>query len=445
MRYYIETLGCSKNQVDSEVMMGALDGASHRLVEVPSDADVIIVNTCAFIEDAKRESLDSIFELLQYKVEGRCRFFVVAGCLAQRYATELRAEISEVDAFVGTTSFVDIVKVVDLLRDRNRVLSRIDSADCITADDLPRRLPTGPTGFIKIAEGCDNRCTYCIIPKLRGRYRSRKIESIVAEAERMAAAGVRELILIAQDTSRYGIDLYGDYKLNDLLTQLNAIADLKWIRLQYIYPDILTDQMIAGIAALDKVVNYFDIPIQHASDALLQRMHRNTNIAQLTKVIQSIRQHCPDAAIRTTVIVGFPGETAADFNILLNFVDYAKFDRLGAFRYSLEENTPAYKLPNRVPADLAEQRLSELMARQQDISETLQAAKCGQRQTVLIEEVVEAGDLYVGRTAYDAPEIDGVCYVHSFGKEIEIGQFVDVLINDYLEFDVIGEYIEHSK
>ncbi len=445
-RYYIETLGCSKNQVDSELMMGALDDAEHIMVTDPIEADIIVVNTCGFIEDAKRESLDCIFELLQYKTEGNCQFFIVAGCLAQRYADELSSEIGEVDAFVGTTTFLEIAKIVALLRDKQRVLLKIDSADRITPELTTRRFQSdGVTGFLKIAEGCDNRCTYCIIPKLRGRYRSRRIEQIVAEAKQMVAAGISEIILIAQDTSRYGIDLYGQYKLVDLLGQLNAISGIKWLRLQYIYPDILSDEMIAGIAALDKVVNYFDIPIQHASDGVLKMMHRNTNSQQISQVIQSIRRHCQDAAIRTTIIVGFPGETAADFDALIDFVKRVKFDRLGAFKYSLEENTPAYALPNRVSDQLADERLSYLMAVQQDISEQLQAAKVGRTLQVLIDEVIEPAKLYAGRTAYDAPEIDGICYVHTQGNVLQIGQYVDVSINDYLEFDVMGDYLEYSK
>ncbi len=438
--YYIETLGCSKNQVDSEIMMGLLDAADHNLVDDPLDADVIVVNTCGFIEDAKRESLDTIFELLQYKLHGNCQFFIVAGCLAQRYASELAAEIAEVDAFVGTTTFNEIVNVVGALQDRQRVLLQVDSADRITPDTSIRRLAEGTvTGFLKIAEGCDNRCTYCIIPKLRGRYRSRKIENIVAEAKAMARAGVTELIIIAQDTSRYGIDNYKAYKLVELLEQLNAIAGIKWIRLQYIYPDILTDAMIKGIAALEKVVDYFDIPIQHASNRVLKRMHRNTNLKQIRSVIKSIRKYCANPCVRTTVIVGFPGETAQDFEQLCDFVKEVKFDRLGAFRYSLEENTPAYALDGRVDEALATERLANLMALQQDISEGLQAQKIDKTIEVLIEEIVEENSIYVGRTAYDAPEIDGVCYVHTAGKSLAIGQYVHVLVTDYLEFDIIAQ------
>ncbi len=444
-RYYIETLGCSKNQVDSEVMMGLLDAANHVIVNDPFDADVIVVNTCGFIEDAKRESLDSIFELLHYKKHGNCRFFIVAGCLAQRYASELAKEIEEVDAFIGTTTFNEIVNIIQLLKDRQRVLLQVDSADRITPDTTIRRLPKGSTGFLKISEGCDNRCTYCIIPKLRGRYRSRNIENIVAEAKAMAQAGVSELIIIAQDTSRYGIDNYKAYKLVELLEQLNAIAGIKWIRLQYIYPDILTEETIKGIAALDKVVDYFDIPIQHASDSVLKRMHRNTTQQQIRNVIKAIRKYCETPCVRTTVIVGFPGETEQDYNLLLDFVKEVKFDRLGAFRYSLEENTPAYALDGRVEEAVATERLSNLMAIQQDISETLQVEKLNTIQEVLIEEIVEQNKIYVGRTAYDAPEIDGICYVHTDGKALEIGQYVSVLVTDCLEFDIIGEYVEHSK
>ncbi len=444
--YYIETLGCSKNLVDSEIMMGLLDAAQFKFVSDPFDADVIVVNTCGFIEDAKRESLDTIFQLLQYKTEGNCQFFIVAGCLAQRYAEELASEIEEVDAFVGTTSFNEIVGVIEQLNKQNGTILNIADESRQMAETPLRRLDqTSVTGYLKIAEGCDNRCTYCIIPKLRGRYRSRTIENIVAEAKSMAKAGVTELIIIAQDTSRYGIDIYKSYKLVELLKQLNQIDGIKWIRLQYIYPDILTEKMIKGIAALDKVVNYFDIPIQHASDVILKRMHRNTNITQIRNVIKAIRKYCDKPAVRTTVIVGFPGETEADFETLLDFVKEAKFDRLGAFRYSLEENTPAYALDGRVDEAIATERLANLMAIQQDISETLQEEKLNTIQEVLIEEIIEENKIYVGRTAYDAPEIDGVCYVHTAGKALKIGQYVDVLATDCLEFDIIGEHFEHSK
>ncbi len=439
-KYFFETLGCSKNLIDSEVMMGLLDKANFKLVTDPFDADVIVVNTCGFIEDAKRESLDTIFELLQYKTDGNCQFFIVAGCLAQRYAKELASEIAEVDAFIGTTTFDEIVAVVEALKDRQQVLLNIADESRLTPELPTRRFDKGrATGYLKIAEGCDNRCTYCIIPKLRGRYRSRTIAHIVAEAKAMVQAGVSELIIIAQDTSRYGIDNYKSYKLVELLTQLNAIAGIKWIRLQYIYPDILTDETIKGIAALDKVVDYFDIPIQHASDTVLKRMHRNTSVAQIRSVIKSIRKHCDNPCIRTTVIVGFPGETGDDFNALLDFVEEVKFDRLGAFRYSLEENTPAFALDGRVPEELATERLSTLMAVQQDISEALQEKKLNTIQEVLIEEIVEENKIYVGRTAYDAPEIDGVCYVHTAGKALKIGQYVNVSVTDFLEFDIIAK------
>ncbi len=446
-QYYIETLGCSKNLVDSEIMMGRLARAAYRRVFEPSLADIIIVNTCGFIESAKQESLDTIFELLNYKTEGNCRYFIVAGCLSQRYATELALEIPQIDAFVGTTTFDDIVDVVNKLRaGAKKSTLFIDNCNRVTLDDGVRHIERGTvTGFLKISEGCDNRCTYCIIPKLRGRYRSRTIEAIVEEAKQMVASGISELIVIAQDTSRYGIDLYGSYKLLDLLRELNALAGVSWIRLQYMYPDILDETVIAGIAALDKVVNYFDIPVQHGSDAVLKRMNRNTTVEHIENVVALIRRYCPDSSVRTTLIVGFPGETDADFAALLDFVRRVRFDRLGAFVYSREEDTPAYGMPDQVDGAVAEARLARLMAVQQAISESLQLLKMDTSCTVLIEEVVEEDNIYVARTAYDAPEIDGVCYVHSHGKALAVGDYITVKITDALEFDIIGDYIEHCK
>ncbi len=444
-QYYIETLGCSKNFVDSEIMMGRLTKAAYRQVFDPASADIIIVNTCGFIESAKEESLDTIFELLDYKERGNCRYFIVAGCLSQRYAAELAAEIPQIDAFVGTTTFDDIVDVVKKLQvAKGDATLYIDNCDRVTLDDGVRRIAKGAvTGYLKISEGCDNRCTYCIIPKLRGRYRSRTIESIVAEAKQMVAAGISELIVIAQDTSRYGIDIYGTYKLLDLLRELNALNGVRWIRLQYMYPDILDETVISGIAELAKVVNYFDIPVQHGSNAVLKRMNRNTSVEHIESVIQAIRKHCPDGTVRTTMIVGFPGETEADFEAMIGFVKRVRFDRLGAFVYSREEDTPAYNMPNQVAGDVAAARYAELMTVQQAISESLQALKLDTHCAVLIEEVVEENNIYVARTAYDAPEIDGVCYVHSHGKQLASGDFVTVKITDTLEFDIIGDYVEH--
>ncbi len=446
-QYYMETLGCSKNLVDSEIMMGRLAKAAYQQVFDPALADIIIVNTCGFIESAKEESLDTIFELLNYKEQGNCRYFIVAGCLSQRYATELAEEIPQIDAFVGTTTFDDIVAVVQKLQVKTTAAAlHIAHCDRVTLDDGVRHVDQGTaTGYLKISEGCDNRCTYCIIPKLRGRYRSRPIESIVAEARRMVASGIGELIVIAQDTSRYGIDIYGEYKLLDLLRELNDIGGVRWIRLQYMYPDILDETVIAGIAALDKVVNYFDIPVQHGSDDVLKRMNRNTTVAHIEKLIALIRRHCPDSCVRTTMIVGFPGETAAAFNEMIDFVRRVRFDRLGAFVYSREEDTPAFNMPDQVESDVAEARYAQLMAVQQDISESLQLLKLDTLCSVLIEEVVEENAIYVARTAYDAPEIDGVCYVHSRAKALAVGDFVTVRINDTLEFDTIGDYIEHCK
>ena len=440
-KVFIETLGCSKNLNDSEIMLGILDD-HYTLCEEVSEADVVIVNTCSFIHDAKEESIETILELSKLKTNGNCEKLIVTGCLSQRYPETLIEEIPEIDAVIGTSNFYEIEEVLDVLYDEknphhnNKLFMK--NVDIEIPEALPRILTTpSHYAYLKIAEGCDNKCTYCIIPKLRGKYRSRKIEDIVEEAKDLAGMGIKELMIIAQDTSRYGIDIYGEAKLDVLLGELSKIEGIKWIRVHYSYPDILDDRLLDGFFNNDKVVNYFDIPVQHASDNILKLMNRRTSLKDIEEIISKIRSRDPRSVIRTTVIVGFPGETQTDFDILMNFVEKVRFDRLGAFEYSFEEDTPSAKLPNHLSDEIKKERRELLMEKQMIISESLSYEKIGRVYEVVIEEVAEAGKILVGRTAFDAPDIDGVVYVHTT-LPIEFGTFVNVKITDALEYDLIG-------
>ncbi len=442
LKVYFETLGCAKNQVDTEIMVGIMSENKYFATSSPEDADVIVVNTCGFIESAKTESVETILEMSTYKTEGCCKALVVTGCLAERYAEALKEEIPEVDAFVGTTQFDQILPVVEAIFGRGLTQICIGDIDKDIEENLPRVLSTpSHMAYLKISEGCDNLCTYCIIPKLRGKYRSRKMEDIVMEAERLAAQGVQELIIIAQDTTRYGIDLYGAYRLSELLERLNAIEGIKWIRIQYMYPDVIDEVLIDAIAKLDKVVKYVDMPIQHGADSVLKRMNRRTDQAHIRRVVNMLRDKVEGVSIRTTLIVGFPGETDAEFEELKAFVEEMAFDRLGAFAYSQEEDTPAARMPDQVDEGVKQERLGKIMAVQMGISEKRMHEKIGMTLEVLIEEVAqddEEGRVYIGRSSVDAPEIDGVVYVHA-SKALEIGSFVYVKITDALEYDLIGE------
>lgn len=443
-RVYVETLGCSKNQVDSEIMIGLLDQQRYLLIGHPEQADVIVVNTCGFIESAKAESIETILEMAQYKTRGKCKMLVVTGCLAQRYAEDLRLEIPEIDALVGTGSFDTLIPVINRALKSQDTIIELGSIDKAFSESLPRiTLTPKHQAFLKIAEGCDNMCTYCIIPQLRGRYRSRAFEDIMAEARALVADGARELIIIAQDITRYGIDKYLRYRLADLLKALNEIGDLRWIRLQYCYPDIINDELIDAIASCDKVVPYIDMPVQHIDDVILKRMNRRTSSTAIRSLIEKLRSRIPDIAIRTTLIVGFPGETEEAFETLLDFVRWARFDKLGVFPYSQEEDTPAALLPEQIEDELKLERRDRIMELQLEISTELMAAKIGQVVEVLIEEPVEGEAVFIGRTQYDAPEIDGVVYVNvTPGTVLEPGTFVQVKIVDAMEYDLIGDLIQ---
>ena len=434
----IISLGCSKNLIDSEIMMGILQQGKFQLIDEPENSEIIIVNTCGFIESAKEESVDSILEAAQYKKTGKCAILIVSGCLSERYKDELMKEIPEIDAIVGTGN---ITEIIDIIKDSflGKKPVRVGNVDISFDENLPRISSTPHyTSYVKIAEGCDNFCTYCIIPKLRGRFRSRKIESIVSEVERLAQTGVKEIILIAQDTSKYGIDIYGEFKLPELLNRLSNITNIAWIRILYIYPETFTEELIQSIKENDKVVKYVDIPIQHVSDKVLKKMNRSTSKEMITKLVNKLRSEIPEIVLRTTMIVGFPGETEDDFEEIYEYVKETKFDRLGVFTYSLEEGTPAAKMNEQIEESTKLHRQEQIMELQKQISSCINKEKIGRYLDVLIEEFLEEEDIYTGRTYMDSPEIDGIVYVHS-KKSLDIGSIVKVKITDSLEYDLMGE------
>jgi ribosomal protein S12 methylthiotransferase len=440
LKIALESLGCSKNLVDAEIMMGILNKKGYQLVNNPVDADIIMVNTCGFIESAKQESIDTILEYANLKETANLKILVVTGCLAQRYPEELKAEIPEIDAIVGTGSYQNIDEIIANLEKEKHITS-LNNIEFVYNEDLPRYISTpSHMAYLKISEGCDKHCTYCIIPKLRGKQRSRKIEDIVNEAKNLAKNGVKELVVIAQDSTMYGSDIYEKPQLAKLLEQLAQIDGIKWIRVMYSYPESITEELVQVIKKNDKICNYFDMPIQHASNKILKLMNRQTTKEDLLKKIEMIRKNIPDATLRTTIITGFPGETESDIEELLEFIKVAKFDRLGAFAYSREEGTAADKLPNHIEDDLKEQRREKVMRLQQTISEELNNQKIGNTYEVLIEEKIE-DDIYIGRTQYDAEEIDSIVYVKT-NKDLKIGQFVDVVITDALEYDLMGELVD---
>lgn len=440
MKVYIETLGCPKNFNDTEVAKGSLCGENDfTLAASPEDADIIMVNTCGFINDAKKESIDKIFEMSAYKHAGKK--LVVSGCLSERYSKELFDEMPEVDCFIGVNEYEQLPEIFRNLDMRKNLVG-----SCI-GDTLPRmqrKLDDNPfTSTLKIAEGCDNFCAYCVIPSIRGGFRSKRMEDVLAEAEELAAAGCKELILIAQDVTNYGIDLYGAYKLPELLRQLCRIEGIVWIRLMYCYEDRITDELIAVMATEPKICHYIDIPIQHAADTVLTAMNRRSTGASIRTTIRKLREAIPDMHIRTTLIVGFPGETEDDFEALLDFVETMRFERLGVFAYSREEGTPAGEMENQIDEAVKEARLDAIMRRQLEISLAVNEAKIGKTFTVLVEER-DADGSYIGRTAYDAPEIDDSVLFTS-KRALKAGDFVQVQINDAFDYDLIGVEVEADE
>ena len=434
------SLGCDKNLVDSEVMLGLLDKKGYQIVDSEEDADIIVVNTCCFIHDAKEESIQTILEMAEYKKEGKLKALIVTGCLAQRYQQEIIDEIPEVDAVLGTTSYDHIVEAVEeaLAGNGHVVLEDVDALP----DVKEKRLVTtgGHYAYMKIAEGCDKHCTYCIIPKLRGNYRSVPMEKLLAEAKDLADQGVKELILVAQETTVYGKDLYGEKSLHKLLRELCKISGIQWIRILYCYPEEIYDELIQTIKEENKVCHYLDLPIQHASDAVLKRMGRRTSKAQLVEIIEKLRKEIPDISLRTTLITGFPGETQEQHEELKDFVDEMEFDRLGVFTYSPEEDTPAAIMTEQIPEEVKEDRQAELMELQQEIVFDLAEDMVGREVLVMIEGKVADENAYVGRTYKDAPNVDGLIFINT-DEELMSGDFARVRVTGALEYDLIGELI----
>ena len=432
------SLGCPKNQVDAEMMLANLIADGFELTNDETQADAIIVNTCGFIEDAKREAIDNILEVAQLKKSGKLKALIVTGCLAQRYKKEMQADLPEIDAIVTLGQNENIARIVrDAINSKEQLLFSSSVSDMALSGD---RILTTPQymAYLKIAEGCDNCCTYCAIPKIRGRYRSRRLDDIIAEAENLANSGVREITVVAQDTTRYGEDLYGKSMLPELLKRLNEIDKLKWIRVLYTYPERISDELLDTVANCDKVVKYFDIPIQHASDGILKRMNRKSDNKGLYELIDKIRTKIPDVTLRTTMIVGFPGETDEDFTTLAQFVKSAKFDRLGCFMYSQEEGTLAAEMDDQIEPDIKERRYEVIMTEQSVISETLAQSKIGETFEVLVEGYDRLNKCYYGRTKADAPDIDGKTFFTS-EKKLNDGEFVNVKITDTIEYDLVGE------
>lgn len=432
------SLGCDKNLVDSEVMLGILVKNGYEITDDEEEADIAVVNTCCFINDAKEESINTILELAELKKNGGIRILVAAGCLAQRYKEEIQEEIPEVDAVLGTMAIDEIVNVLDgILAGESRNYYKDLERKPLTG--MKRVVTTGGHyAYLKIAEGCDKHCTYCIIPKVRGSYRSVPMEDLLREAEELADQGVKELILVAQETTLYGVDLYGRKALPDLLRRLCGIGGIRWIRLLYCYPEEINDELIEAIREEKKICHYLDLPVQHASDRILQRMGRKTNRRQLEELIGRLRREIPDICLRTTLITGFPGETEEDHRELMDFAERMEFDRLGVFTYSQEEDTPAAQMPHQLPENVKLKRQKQLMELQQKIAFEAAGKMTGRVVTAMIEGRIADEDAYVARTYKDAPEVDGFVFV-STDRELMTGDFVRVKITGSSEYDLIGE------
>ncbi len=431
------SLGCDKNLVDSEVMLGLLASRGYQMIDEEEKADIIVVNTCCFINDAKEESVNTILEMAEYKKNGRLKALIVTGCLAQRYQQEILDEIPEVDAVLGTTSYDKILEAVDdaLAGSQDLILRDINETP---ETDAGRMITTGGHyAYLKIAEGCNKHCTYCVIPKVRGKYRSVPMEQLVKEAEGLAEQGVKELILVAQETTVYGKDLYGEKSLPELLRRLCKISGLRWIRLLYCYPEEITDELIQVMKEEPKICHYLDLPIQHANDHILRRMGRKTTGQHLREIVEKLRREIPDIALRTTLITGFPGETEEQHEELMAFVDEMEFDRLGVFPYSPEEGTPAAEMPDQIEDSVKEERRLELMELQQEIAFDMADRMKGKEMLVMIEGKVADENAYVGRTYRDAPNVDGLIFVNT-EEELMSGDFAKVKVTGAVDYDLIG-------
>jgi ribosomal protein S12 methylthiotransferase len=455
MKILFVSLGCDKNRVDSEVMLGMLSSRGHEFTDDEEIAEAAVVNTCCFIGDAKEESINTIIDLAKYRASGQYKALIVTGCLAERYRDEVLEEIPEVDRIIGTASIEHIIEALDSVLEENadsqKSLSEKEYLDSLDKKPVGNRKRIQTTGgqfnYLKIAEGCNKNCTYCVIPKVRGRYRSVPMEELVAEAKALADKGVSELILVAQETTLYGVDLYGEKKLPELLKELCKVEGINWIRLMYCYPEEITDEMIDTIASEPKICNYLDIPIQSGSDHVLRMMGRKTNKAEITERIKYIRERIPDICIRTTLIAGFPGELDEDHEETLQFVKEMRFDRLGCFTYSQEEDTVAGEMPDQIDEDIKEKRRDEIMELQQEIVFEAARNRVGQTVSVVIEGRItdddedEYGYTYVGRTFMDAPDVDGYIFIMDVPYDLMSGQFVEVKITGSNDYDLVGELI----
>lgn len=438
MKILLVSLGCDKNLVDSEVMLGVLAEKGHTFTDDESEAEAVIVNTCCFINDAKEESVNAILEMAELKKTGQVKALIVTGCLAQRYQKEIREEIGEVDAVLGTSAIDKIAEILEM------AMTGSGGEYFMPLDRKPqgnrKRLVTtgGHYAYLKIAEGCDKHCAYCVIPKVRGGYRSVPVEELIAEAEALAAEGVKELILVAQETTLYGIDLYGRKMLPELLTRLCRIAGLYWIRILYCYPEEITDDLIRVIKQEEKICHYLDIPVQHGSDSVLKRMGRRTDSAQIRGIVKKLRENIPDICLRTTLITGFPGETEGEFEEMIEFVDEMEFDRLGVFTYSPEEGTAAASMPEQIEETVKEERRDAVMELQQEIAYEMAEKMTGRNVYAMIEGRVADEDAYVARTYKDAPNVDGYLFIRT-DRQLMSGDFVKVRITGSYEYDLMGE------
>lgn len=445
MKIFFVSLGCDKNLVDSEMMITALRKEGFAIVDNETEAEIIVVNTCCFIGDAKEESINTLLEMAEYKETANCQLLVAAGCLAQRYHQEIQTEIPEVDVIVGTMGYEELPAVLNKALQEKNVVESIRDINYLPTPLTDRdSMSGGYYAYLKIAEGCDKHCTYCIIPKVRGNYRSVPMDNLVAQAEHLVKNGARELILVAQETTLYGQDLYGEKSLPLLLEKLSEIEELKWIRILYCYPEEITPELIDAMKKLDKVCHYLDIPIQHGSDAILKRMGRRTSKAQLEEIVETLRREIPDIALRTTLITGFPGETEQDFEELREFVRKMKFDRLGVFAYSQEEDTPAAQMEEQIPQGIKEERRDAIMALQQEIAFEKSEAQIGRVFSVMIEGRIPEEGIYIARTYMDAPDVDGYVFVDT-DWNLESGDFLTVRITEANGYDLIGEVVEEEE
>ena len=449
------SLGCSKNLIDTECLIGMFKDNRYQIVNEEEKADILFINTCGFIESAKEEAINTILEMAEYKKQ-RCQYLIVMGCLVQRYYEELVKALPEVDLFIKIEDYDKLWdKIEDLLKrgivqkekkKTSKKITEIPQMPMFTEQEfLNRTITTGNNyAYIKIGEGCSNKCTYCAIPYIRGPFASRKMEDILEEANMLAKKGIKELIVIAQDTTKYGIDIYGESKLAELLEKLSKIEGIQWIRFLYAYPEGITEKLIHVVANNDKIANYFDIPIQHISNTVLKRMNRKTNKEQIENLLETIRKNIPDIVLRTSLIVGFPGETKEDFEELKKFVKVAKFDKLGTFMYSKEDGTPAEKLPNQIHGNTKKARYNQIMQIQQEISKEIQSKKIGKTYEVLIEDMSFDGKYYIGRTMQDVPEMDGIVYIkNETDKKSEeiVNHFIKCKVTEVSDYDLIAEMI----